>query len=86
MQTSQSERRLRRRDAIIGEPPRRQLESLIAGTYREMPGLSLQLAQAARLFGLRLSTCQVVLDDMVRLGALRRTPDGQYAAGQTDDR
>ena len=86
MQTFPSERRLRRRDAVAGEPPRRQLESMIVGTYREMPGLSLHLAQAARLFGLRLATCEIVLEDLVRAGALRRTADGQYAGRQTGTR
>jgi hypothetical protein len=86
MQTFHSERRNCRRDAIIGEPPRRQLESMIVGTYREMPGLSLSLPQAARLFGLGLGTCEVVLDDMVRHGALRRTADGQYGGWQAGAR
>lgn len=86
MQILHTERRLRRRDAVVGEPPRRQLESTIIGTFREMPGLSLHLAQAARLFGLRVATCQVVLDDLVRHGALRRTADGQYAGRETATR
>jgi hypothetical protein len=51
---------------------------MIVGAYREMPGLSLLLPQAARLFGVRPLTCQVVLDDLVSDGQLRRTPDGQY--------
>ena len=83
MESLSSERRFRRRDAVAGEPPRRQLESMIVGTYREMPGLSLHLPQAARLFGLRVTTCQAVLDDLVRQGALRRVADGQYA-GRTE--
>jgi hypothetical protein len=74
------ERRLRPRDAVSGEPSRRHLEALIVGTYREMPGLSLHLPQAARLFGLRASTCQVVLEDLVRQRRLRRAADGQYTA------
>ena len=86
MQGFHSERRFRRRDAIVGEPPRSQLESMIIGTFREMPGLSLHLPQAARLFGLRLATCQVVLDDLVRQGALRLTADGQYAGRQGEIR
>jgi hypothetical protein len=43
-----------------------------------MPGLSLHLNQAARLFGLRGTTCQIVLEDLVRRGSLRRGEDGQY--------
>ena len=78
MQTQTSERRLRRRDAVTGEPPRQDLEAMILGTYREMPGLSLHIEQAARLLGLRTATCQIVLDDLVRQGVLRRANDGQY--------
>jgi hypothetical protein len=58
------------------------IETATVGTegmvYREMPGLSLHLGQAARLFGLRPATCQIVLDDLVRRGVLRRATDGQY--------
>jgi DNA-binding IclR family transcriptional regulator len=51
---------------------------MVLGTFREMPGLSLQLNQAARLFGVHPTTCQVVFDDLVALGRLRRSHDGQY--------
>lgn len=78
MQTQIPERRLRRRDAISSEPQRQQLETMIIGTYREMPGLSVHLGQAARLFGLGTGTCQIVLDDLVRRGVLRHAADGQY--------
>lgn len=71
---------LRPRDAVHGEPPRRELESLILGSYHEMPGLTLHLAQAARLFGLRTATCEVVLEDLVQQGRLRRGADGQYTS------
>jgi hypothetical protein len=36
------------------------------------------LNQASRLFGLCPTTCQVLLDDLVALGRLRRAHDGQY--------
>ena len=62
-----------------GEPERPELISTILGTYSEMPGLMLRLEQAAKLFGLRSRTCEVVLDSLVRRGRLRRTADGQYA-------
>jgi hypothetical protein len=45
------------------EPDRVHLVALILGSYAEMPGLSLHLHQAARLFGLRDRTCEVVLND-----------------------
>ena len=61
-----------------GEPERRSIVSMIVSTYRELPGLTLHVNQAARLFGLRTVTCQVVLEDLVRGGQLRRTTDGQF--------
>jgi hypothetical protein len=61
-----------------GEPPRLALIASILGSYREMPGLCLRVEQAARLFGLRRATCEIVLEDLVREGQLRRDADGQY--------
>ena len=77
------ERRNAKRGGVRGEPSRPQLTSLILGTYAEMPGLSLHLHQAARLFGLREATCLVVLRDLVRDGRLRRCSDGQYRAADS---
>ena len=74
------DRRRSVRGGVHGEPPRRHLVALILGTYAEMPGLSLPLPQAARLFGLREATCTVVLTDLVRDGRLRQSADGQYRA------
>lgn len=75
-----SERRHSPRDVQTEEPSRLYVVQLILGTYKEMPGLILHLNQAARLFGLRASTCQIVLDDLVKQGHLRRAADGQYLA------
>jgi hypothetical protein len=72
------DRREQPRDTVTGEPSRHQLESMILGMYHEMPGLSLHVAQAARLFGLRNATCQIVLDDLVGRNHLQRAADGQY--------
>lgn len=72
------DRRLANRMPPLGEPSRAELTSIIVGSYQEMPGLSLRLAQAARLFGLRTRTCQIVMDDLVSAGQLCRTHDGQY--------
>ena len=58
MHIETAERPLPRRDAVTGDPPRRDLEAMIVESYREMPGLSLHLGQAARLFGLRPTLCQ----------------------------
>lgn len=71
---------MNRRGTVEAEPDRVAIVSMILGTFREMPGLTLHASQAARLFGLRPRTCQIVLDDLVREGRLRRAPDGQYRA------
>jgi hypothetical protein len=72
------ERRRTSRGTPPHDPPRTPLVATIIGAYGEMPGLSLHVAQAARLFGLREETCRIVLDDLVRDGRLRRAVDGQY--------
>lgn len=50
----------------------------IAAEYREMPGLSLTAAQAARLWGLDLDYCVAVLQALVAAGRLRHTPEGRF--------
>jgi hypothetical protein len=78
------DRRSRPRGGPDGEPSRPQLVSMILGSYREMPGLCLHTNQAVRLFGMRAQTCQIVLEDLVYKGRLRRAHDGQYLSGQLD--
>jgi len=51
---------------------------MITGMYREMPGLTLHLNQAARLFGIDIGTCRVVLEHLVKDRQLQRMNDGQY--------
>jgi hypothetical protein len=53
---------------------------MVLGMYEEMPGLSLHLHQAVRLFGLSPVTCRLVLDELVSRGRLHRKDDGQYLA------
>ena len=77
------DRRRSARGGVHAEPARAHLIALILGTYAEMPGLSLHLHQAARLFGLREATCMVVLSDLVRDGRLRQSADGQYRAADS---
>jgi hypothetical protein len=72
------DRRRAARDTPDGEPCRSVVAATILGSYQEMPGLKLSVPQAARLFGLRPQTCEVVLADLAQDGALRRAPDGQY--------
>jgi hypothetical protein len=48
------------------------------GEYREMPGLSLTLPQAARLWGLDRRTCELVMANLVERRILKRAPNGTY--------
>ena len=50
----------------------------IRGEFREMPGLTLTVEQARRLWSLDPSTCSVVLTQLVETGFLCRRADGAY--------
>jgi hypothetical protein len=50
----------------------------IRGEFREMPGLTLTLAQAQRLWNVDLATCTDVLSQLVEAGFLCRRSDGAY--------
>ena len=50
----------------------------VRGEFREMPGLTLTLAQARRLWSLDQSTCSEVLTELVETGFLCRKADGAY--------
>jgi hypothetical protein len=50
----------------------------IRGEYDEMPGLSLTMAQAQRLWALDRATCALVLERLVNTRFLRTTPRGCY--------
>ena len=50
----------------------------VRGEYREMPGLSLTVAQAQRLWGLEGATCQTLLERLVETRFLRRTRHGRF--------
>jgi hypothetical protein len=50
----------------------------VRGEFREMPGLTLTVAQARRLWSLDLSTCSEVLSELVETGFLCRKADGAY--------
>jgi hypothetical protein len=53
----------------------------VEGEYREMPGLSLTVAQGARLWGLDSGTCAIVLTTLIERLVLRRTAAGTYLRG-----
>ena len=51
----------------------------VRGEFREMPGLRLTTAQAARLFGLSAATCEAVLHALTSSGFLRCVRDEMFA-------
>ena len=50
----------------------------VRGEYREMPGLSLTVPQAQRLWGLEGATCQTLFERLVETKFLRRTRHGRF--------
>ena len=63
-------------DATTRDEP--QLYVRIQAEYREMPGLTLTLPQAARLFNLEPARCERLLDTLVHASLLVRY-GGMYA-------
>jgi DNA-binding IclR family transcriptional regulator len=55
------------------------LISRILGEFKEMPGESLTLLQASRLFGLPEATCLRILIRLVDADAIYIRDDGRYA-------
>lgn len=53
----------------------------VEAEYREMPGLSLTVHQAERLWALDSTTCSFVLMTLIERGILKRAPDGSYIRG-----
>jgi DNA-binding IclR family transcriptional regulator len=53
----------------------------VEGEYREMPGLSLTVSQAGRLWGLDRSTCALVLTTLIERRVLRQASNGTYLLG-----
>ena len=49
--------------------------------FVEMPGLTLRVRQASRLFGLDQDVCRVVVDQLVRADFLRWSAAGAVARG-----
>ncbi len=54
----------------------------IQGEYDEMPGLSLTVPQARRLWGLDGETCAAVIEILLNRGFLKRTDRGAYVRAQ----
>jgi hypothetical protein len=60
------------------EPTGFDVVSRIVAEFTEMPGLSVTIPQATRLFGLTPEKCHDVFADLQRRGVLAPTPQGQY--------
>jgi hypothetical protein len=50
----------------------------IRSEFREMPGLVLTVAQACRLWSLDVSTCTLLLSELIDSGYLCRKADGTF--------
>jgi hypothetical protein len=70
--------------AAARTPAATSLVERMSAEYREMPGMCLTLAQAARLWTVDAATCAAVFDALVARGELRRGGDGRYRAVADD--
>jgi hypothetical protein len=55
------------------------LENRVRREFEEIPGVSLTLAQAGRLFGLSAEVCEQVLSSLVSEGVIAVSTDRRYA-------
>ena len=51
---------------------------LIRAEYEELPGMCLTKAQVQRLWGLDGTTCETLLDQLVKSGFLKQTRSREY--------
>lgn len=51
----------------------------VRSEFLEMPALSLTLAQASRLFGIRSEVCSRIFAQLTKEGLLKPLSDGRYA-------
>jgi hypothetical protein len=65
-------------DFLAQQDMRALIAERVRGEFREMPGLTLTLAQAGRLWSLDADTCRDVLTQLVTSGYLCRRTDGAY--------
>lgn len=72
-----------RPDDVRAQPAIREMLLRVEGEYRDMPGLSLTLPQAARLWGLDHSTCELVLTKLIERRVLKRALNGAYVRRQS---
>jgi hypothetical protein len=55
---------------------------LVQAEYTEMPGLQLTKAQVRRLWGLDEDECDIVLQELLSMHFLERTPRDAYVLAQ----
>jgi DNA-binding transcriptional regulator YhcF (GntR family) len=55
------------------------LADRIRADYREVPGLRLTVAQAARFWGIEIAVCERALHELEQTGFLDRRRNGSYA-------
>ena len=68
---------------MIDDPVETDLLARIRGEFREMPGLSLTIGQACRLWGCDAVTCRQVTDRLVAAGQLRWSRDGRLVCARS---
>ena len=56
----------------------KRVEQRLLREYLDLPGLSLSLAQAARLISVDAPSCQLVLNDLVNAHCLAHSESGTY--------
>jgi hypothetical protein len=56
----------------------RTLVELVQAEYAEMPGLSVTLPQAQRLWAVDQGMCEEVFSRLISVGVLRRTTKGRF--------
>ena len=74
-------RKITRNPQARTPPAIRELLLRIDGEYREMPGLSLTMSQAERLWGLDSGTCTLALTTLIELRVLKQTRMGTFLRG-----
>lgn len=57
------------------------LSQQVRGEYLEMPGMSLTVEQATKMWGINREICATLLESLVEVGFLRRGQHGMYLLG-----
>jgi hypothetical protein len=67
-----------RDDVRTGSGRMRTILEQVQAEYAEMPGLSVTLPQAQRLWAVDQATCEEVFSRLISRGVLRRTSKGRF--------